>query len=215
MNILACGAHPDDIEIGMGGTIAKYSDYGYHIIAAVGGCDDEKRTLEARIAARKLKADLMNSPGGPRFDAMTVRCTVDLFDQIIKLVEPSRIYTHWINDSHQEHRIVSQAVISASRKNRCSVYMYEPMIPGGIVPYSFRFQKYVDISEFLDSKIRSIQLHRSQVEKYPGLIEAVKARATLRGFDIGVRFAEAFEVVKEIDSIENLKPHDNFMGDTD
>lgn len=215
MKILVFGAHPDDIEIGMGGTIAKYVDYGHHVTAAVGGCDDEKRTLEARIAARKLKVDLMNSPGGPRFDNMTFRAVVDLFDQIIKVIEPDRIYTHWIRDSHQEHRIVCQGVISASRRNKCSVFMYEPMIPGGIVPYSFRFQKYVDISGFLDTKIRSIQLHRSQVEKHPGLIEAVKARAALRGFDMGAEFAEAFEIVKEIDVVECLKSHDDFIGDTD
>jgi N-acetylglucosamine malate deacetylase 1 len=141
---------------------------------------------------------------------------VSLFDETLKLIEPDRIYTHWIRDSHQEHRIVCQAAISASRLNKCSVYMFEPIIPGGIVPYSFRKQVYVNLLDVhVKLKLESIQFHKSQIVKYPGLIEAIESRTKLRGFEIGTPFAETFELVKEIDSFEDLKRHDKFIGDQD
>ena len=77
--------------------------------------------------------------------------------------------------------------------------MYEQIIPGGIVPYSFRAQSFVDISEVIDTKIDAIMAHESQVAKNgEWWLFAVKGRAMYRGYQINVRYAEAFEVVKEI-----------------
>ena len=61
-------------------------------------------------------------------------------DEIIKDASPDVVYTHWNHDSHQDHFVVSNATIAATRRNICSLYMYEQIIPGGIVPYGFRAQ---------------------------------------------------------------------------
>jgi LmbE family N-acetylglucosaminyl deacetylase len=80
--------------------------------------------------------------------------------------------------------------------------MYEQTIPGGIVPGGFKAQSFVDISEFIDQKIESIRAHASQHEINGDLwFQGVRGRASYRGFQINVAFAEAFEVVKEIEVI--------------
>jgi N-acetylglucosamine malate deacetylase 1 len=50
MKILAFGAHPDDLEIGMGGTITKLISYGHEVTMVVGNCDKYGRMREAKNA---------------------------------------------------------------------------------------------------------------------------------------------------------------------
>jgi LmbE family N-acetylglucosaminyl deacetylase len=78
--------------------------------------------------------------------------------------------------------------------------MYEQTIPGGIVPGGFKAQSFVDISDFIDQKIASIQAHQSQHELNGELwLQGVKGRAMYRGYQMNVAYAEAFEVIKEIE----------------
>jgi LmbE family N-acetylglucosaminyl deacetylase len=77
--------------------------------------------------------------------------------------------------------------------------MYEQTIPGGIVTSAFRHQLFVDISHTIDQKLAAVRAHRTQVENYDRYwVDGLKGRAMARGSIIGVQFAEAFEVVKEI-----------------
>jgi len=79
------------------------------------------------------------------------------------------------------------------------VYMYEATLPGGITGHSFRAQKFVDISDTIDAKIQSLATYETQLDRYgQGWLEAVRGRAAHRGFQMGTRYAEAFQVVKEI-----------------
>jgi hypothetical protein len=117
-------------------------------------------------------------------------------------------YTHWDQDSHQDHTAVARTVIAAARKNRCSLLMYEQTIPGGVVPGGFKAQSFVDISDFIDRKTQSILIHRTQIAMNGGdwWLEGLRGRAMYRGYQINVRFAEAFEVVKEVDVHFSNKP---------
>ena len=80
--------------------------------------------------------------------------------------------------------------------------MYEQTIPGGVVPGGFKAQSFVDISEQMDRKRESILVHRTQIELNGGdwWLEGVRGRAMYRGYQMNVRYAEAFEVVKEIEA---------------
>lgn len=80
--------------------------------------------------------------------------------------------------------------------------MYEQTIPGGIVPYGFREQSFVDITEVIDVKMNSIMAHKSQA-KINGewWLYGIRGRAMSRGYQINVKYAEAFEVVKELKEI--------------
>jgi len=200
MNILAFGSHPDDIEIGMGGTLAQFSETGHNVIGYVATTPPDKtiRSSEAQNAAEILGIDIKLLDID--FDDLYFsRNIVKIIDEILSENEPDIVFTHWNKDSHQDHNALTSGIIAATRKNKCSVYMYEQTIPGGIVPYSFSAQMYIDISNGMERKIRSIQAHKSQHEKLGNLwIQGVKGRAMYRGSQINSEYAEAFEVIKEI-----------------
>lgn len=165
MKVLACGAHPDDVDVGMGGTIAKYSQKKHDVLIVVATVPNigEVRWEEAEDAAQILGAELITLGIDP--DKMVFsRELVRRFDEVVKDYSPDVIYTHWNHDSHQDHVAVANAVISSARKNSCSLYMYEQTIPGGIVPYAFRTQLFVDISDTIHVKLESIRAHKSQIE---------------------------------------------------
>ena len=203
MNVLAFGAHPDDIEVGMGGTIRRYVSEGHQVtmvVVCVPG-DKARRMEEASRAAEILGGNLIILDL-PLDKVRPDRNLVSLFDELCRETEANVVYTHWAHDSHQDHKAVSQATISAARRNLFSVYMYE-LMPSGIVSATFRAQRYVDISAHIDAKLDSIRANRSQVERIGDWwLQGVKGLAMFRGFQMGSRFAESFEVVKEIVSMD-------------
>jgi len=209
--IIVFGAHPDDGEIGVGGAIAAYAGRGHRVVMVnvrvPGGPDDavhhdrERRRGEGERAARTLGAELLTF-GLPRDAIQPNARLVTAIDQLLDDVQPTAVFTHWIGDSHPEHVALSRAVLAATRRNTCSVYMYEATIPGGISADAFRPQKFVDISDTIDTKMTSLECYETQLERYgQGWLEAIRGRAAHRGFQIGRRYAEAFEVVKDIAAI--------------
>ena len=201
MKIIILGAHPDDIEISAGGTIAKYLQKKHEVLLVVVTIpyNKEIRRKEAENGAEILGTNIKILDLDPN-EIIFSRKLVKIFDELFDDFSPDIVFTHWNNDSHQDHVAISYATIAATRQNRCSVYMYEQTIPGGIVPYGFRSQFFVDISNVIDLKIKSTLAHKSEIEgNTQEWIDGIKGRAHFRGFQIGVKYAEAFEVVKEID----------------
>ena len=201
MRVLAFGAHPDDIEIGMGGTIARHAGAGDRVVMAIAVIPNnrEVRRREAERAADVLGAELMILDLPP-LELHHTRTVIKKFDQVLDKVAPDVLYTHWNSDSHQDHVAVSMATISAARENRCALLMYEQTIPGGVVPWGFRAQSYVDITSYMPIKMESIATHKSQVRANGDLwVQGVRGRAMYRGYQVNAEYAEAFEVVKALD----------------
>jgi N-acetylglucosamine malate deacetylase 1 len=197
--IIVFGAHPDDIEIGMGGSIKKLTAAGKHVIACVGSIPNNKqlRGKEVQAAAKILGVSdvvyLYTSPHHLNFD----RKTIGKIDALLEKHRPVSLFTHSAVDSHQDHLNLTNCVLAAGRHNHFNIYMYEQAIPGGITHGMFRPQLYIDITTSIEDKIQSIQAHKSQVDKYgQGWINGVRGRAMHRGYQIKTDFAEAFEVVK-------------------
>lgn len=203
MKVIAFSPHPDDAEVLMGGTIAKYAQKGHDVLIVLVTIpnQEEKRKEEAKESAAILGARLSILDLNP-YELAFNRKLVQTFDEVIRDFPPDIIYTSWIHDSHQDHITVSKATIAAARKNDCSLYMYEQALPSGLTPYAFRAQAFVDISDTLELKIRSVLAHESQIQSFSEQwIQGIIARATFMGFQINVKYAEAFEVVKEIKEI--------------
>lgn len=206
--ILALAPHADDIEIGMGGTIARFVDLGYtvKIINLIIPCEDiygqpsdqakKLRLEETMRSAEILGVDMEVLDLDPYTFGYTREMT-KLFDGIVREFDPGHVFMTWEHDSHQDHQALAKIVNGATRKNRCSVYMYETMIPGGISSYAFRPQMFVNISEYIDQKKQSIDAYHSIFDGN-NMADAIIGRASFRGSQIGVSYAEAFEVVKEI-----------------
>ena len=128
------------------------------------------------------------------------------FDRMLREYQPSVVFTHWHGDSHPEHQATTKAVLAATRRNRCSVYMYEVTLPGGITPEAFLPQRLIDIGDTIDAKMAALNCHESQIEAYGDTwLEAIKGRSAFRGFQLGCRYAEAFQIVKDVTPIPDLR----------
>lgn len=206
--VIVFGAHPDDIEIGMAGTICRLTDSGNQVYACIAAIPDERnlRIREAQESARILGIkDVIILP----IKASQLgynRQSIGAIDAVIKQFRPHSVFTHWNEDSHQDHVNVTRCIIAATRKNNFNVYMYEQTIPGGITPAGFRAQYLIDVSKYIDRKLASIHAHASQLKRNGAWwLEGVRGRAMYRGYQIHTQFAEAFEIIK-INGDTNLFP---------
>ena len=107
---------------------------------------------------------------------------------------PNFIFCHFLDDTHQDHRNLSQATVSATRFVR-NVLFYE-----GPTTQNFSPQVFVDISTTLDHKIKALQAHHSQIEKTNiedlSIIELATSSANFRGIQGRVKYAEAFHALR-------------------
>jgi LmbE family N-acetylglucosaminyl deacetylase len=202
-SILVFGAHPDDLEIGMGGTIAKLSAMGYEVQPIIATLPNfvKSDTKEGRKTESMLSAKVMGCKP-PVFldlspDEMIFgRKFITLIDSLVSKYKPDSVFTQWYGDSHQDHQILTKSVISACR-DQDNLFMYETTIPGGITENSFRPQLFVDISETLDTKKNALECFESQFVRCGEIwIPAIIGRCSYRGYQINAKYAEAFEVVK-------------------
>ena len=203
MNVLVFSPHPDDAEVLVGGTIARCTQKGHDVLIVTVTVPNQKeiRVEESERAAAILGARLKVLDLNP-YELVFNRRLVEIFDNVLADFQPDVIYTSWIHDSHQDHVTVAQATIAAARKNRSSLYMYEQALPAGLTPFAFRAQTFVDISDTMDLKIKSVMAHESQIENFSQQwIESITAKAIFMGFRINVKYAEAFEVVKDIQKL--------------
>ena len=214
--VLVIGAHPDDCEIGVAGTIAAYSQRGYRVVAVNlrvpgsagdgdGNGEKRRRQIEGEKAAALVGAESVTL-NLSRDEIHPGVKLVSKFDEFLADLQPSVVFTHWHGDSHPEHVATTKAVLAATRKNRCSVYMYEVTLPGGLTPEPFIVQKLIDISDTIDAKMAALKCYDTQLEAYGETwLEAIKGRAAFRGFQLGCRYAEAFQIVKDVTPIPDLR----------
>ena len=199
MNILAIGAHPDDIEFGCGGSLAYLSSKNHKINlfvltkGEIGG-SGEVRKKEQENSSKLLNAKIFWS----KFSDTKIPFEKDLIDaieSIIKITKPDLIFSHFPLDSHQDHQRVGQAVITAARYSRNVLFYEVPTTTGDFTPDIF-----VNIGKFLEKKMQLLKAHKSQVyaTRVAGLsiLETAKACATFRGFQARVKFAEGFKPLR-------------------
>jgi LmbE family N-acetylglucosaminyl deacetylase len=208
MKILAIGAHIDDIELACGGTIIKavkqmhqvkmlvLSDSGYSNYDGKVLRTKEEALEEGMKAAKVIGVEDFEVLNYNTKDIPYDSKVVENIDKRISAFNPDIIFTHWPFDTHQAHKNVALSSISAARYYN-TILMYEPIAPAGRSYVGFRAQVYVDITDFIEVKKQCLKAHKSQIRKYgKEWIEAIQARAKHRGFEMGVKFAEVFEVMR-------------------
>lgn len=217
LRVLAVGAHPDDIEIRCGGTLARYAQAGHHVMMAHATNGNKGhltmppdelakvREQEARASAAIIGAELfwMNFPDAEIFyDKETRLAFVDL----IRRARPDIILTHWHEAYHPDHMITSQLVCGASYLSTV------PYVETGhpicdVVPQIYYFEvdynvdseasEYVDVTEVYETKRRMLACHKSQfdwVRENHGvdLGARMEKRDVHYGGICGVAYAERF-----------------------
>ncbi len=201
MTILAVGAHPDDIELGCGGTLASLTRLHERVVMLVmtegqrGPGGDRDRRVERLVAVRREEqeraAELLGAEviWGGLMDCEVIvnHDTIDRVTEVIDDVDPRVIVTHWGQDSHQDHRAVSSIVTAAARRHPNVLYF------GGPTSLGFVPSIYVDVTGSVDAKISAIALHKSQAQSalMPDA-EGVRALARAVGIAARVPYAEGF-----------------------
>ena len=199
MNILAIGAHPDDIEFGCGGTLLKYSEKGhkvYMLVLSKGdkGGDLEVRQKEQENSAQILRVEKLYFGNYKDTEIVQSQKLITEIEDFLKDIKPDFIFVHYFDDTHQDHRNLSDSTISATR------YIHNVLFYEGPTTQNFTPNVYVDITSALDKKFECLEAHASQVSKTNieglSIIEAAKSVAHFRGIQGRVNYAEAFNSLR-------------------
>lgn len=205
MNVLAIGAHFDDIELGCGGALSKHvadGDNVYSYVATRSGfknCQNivvrsnETAAKEGEKAMDILGVELIKG----RFNTLEVEFTDDLNLEILKIVEEKNIglvYLHWMGDIHHDHQAVARASLHSCRHVPRQLMYRSNWYQSNL---EFRGNFYIDITDFWEKKKKSIEAHESEMERTGRKwIDFFYNEAKNAGQRIGVDKAEVYEVVK-------------------
>ena len=202
MNILAVGAHPDDIEFGCFGTLAYYSDlkHSIHLIVFSSGellAAKEIREQEATESAKLIdaKIDFFRFPDA---NIKVSNLTIDKFRDRINEIKPDVMLTHHPYDNHQDHRATTQICLSSSDYfNR--ILFYE-----ATSSYDFSPNVYFKIDKQFQKKITALKIFKTQTQRPYLDIDAIKGLARYRGYQCGLygNLCEAFSCYKWIEQNE-------------
>ena len=206
MNILAIGAHFDDVELGCGGTLAKHaqnSDNVYVYVATVSGFTNQyNQTVRSNEIALAEAQEAMQILGVKelicgKFKTLDIEFVDELNIEILKIVQEKnidKVYTHWIGDIHHDHQAVAKASLHSCR-HVPRLLMYRSNWYHSTM--EFRGNFYIDITRQWDIKERAIQAHVSEMDRTgQNWIRFFKNEAENAGQRIGVVFSEVFEIVK-------------------
>ena len=227
MNILVAAAHPDDELLGCAGTIARHAAQGdrVHIVIFAEGVtsrDSDRDTAGRRGELSELEraaaeAAQMLGAHPPRFfgfpdNRMDSRAILDVtkaVEAVVAEIKPAVVYTHHGGDLNRDHRITHEAVLTACRPLPGSpirrLLAFETLSStewaSESVGPGFRPRHFVDISEHLDAKLRALDCYSGEMRQFPHprSRDAVAALAKLRGSQVGLEAAEAFDLIYDID----------------
>jgi N-acetylglucosamine malate deacetylase 1 len=218
LDVLAFGAHPDDVEIGAGGLLYKFSKQG----KKTGICDltlaelssngtVERRQQEAEEASQLLGLHTRLNLHLPDRGLRAVPEQIRLVAHTIRLYRPDIVLMPYWEDRHPDHEmcsiIVREAVFNARIRKYETADGASPAahkvnhMLGYFINSQTTPQFMVDISEEMDTKMAALAAYRSQFEKESdsvstplteGYLERIKAREYGFGQETGVAYAEGF-----------------------
>ncbi len=228
LDILVFGAHPDDAEIGMGGTIALLADNGFKVgvvdltrgeMSTRGDVNTRKKEAKraSKILGLKLR-DNLELPDG----------RLEVVDEYIKMViwqirkyKPKLVFAPYKNDRHPDHIAASNLVKTAVFHSGVGKYdtsdeneQQEPHRPVKLYYYmqAFKFEPkfIVDISNYFDKKMKSVFAYKTQFYNPrskepntfisdPKFTRYLESRSGFYGFQIGKDYGEPFYSEEEVE----------------
>jgi len=195
--VLAFGAHPDDLEVGAGGLLARLSAEGAEVTMAVVSIpnNNDVRRKEAHAGADVIDADLfiLYEEKPCRVEDIPMHELVRRFDHVVGDVRPDLVITHSAFDLHWDHGLVNRATVSALRRTPCDLlaFLSSPEMNAQSRAIG---QCFADISTSIDKKIAAIGAHQSQVAKLD--LESSRDLARAMGRISGYEYAESYEALR-------------------
>lgn len=197
--VLALAPHPDDIEIGCGGTLAEHVRRGDEVHVFVATCGEIGGEPEVRKREQEASSNILGVHqlywGGfqdtrlPEVDQPLMLA----LESMIQQVAPDVVYVNHKDDTHQDHRAMAQVALSVTR--------YVPNVLAYETPSSVDFDPklYMDIQDTLEIKLEALKAHASQVDRTHvrlSIIDIALATAHFRGVQGRLASAEGFMPVR-------------------
>jgi LmbE family N-acetylglucosaminyl deacetylase len=215
--VLAVGAHPDDLEIQCGGTLARFAKRGTVVCMAIATNGSAGHMLiapkklarirrqEATVSAAEIDATLFWLGYEDELIANDIPTRLG-FVELIRRTKPDLIITHDPQDYHPDHRVVSRLVFDASFLSSLPNIETKSLPHNGVQPLvyfdtfgglGFQPSEYVDISDTFETKRKMLACHSSQVKWLKDhdqldILNLIELQGRGRGLQCGVEFAEAF-----------------------
>jgi len=218
MNILVVSPHPDDETLGAGGTIFRMLAEGHKVywlnitgVELYGAITEEEKILVKKQVIEighfygYTEIFNLNFPT-TKLDTIESSIAISKISEIIKKVKPNWIILPDYNDAHSDHKYVFDWCFASSKVFR---FPYINKILTMEVPSETNFGRpeqpfhpnlFIDITQYINNKLMAMQIYKSELKEhpFPRSVDAIYALATLRGSMAGVKYAEAFKIIKEI-----------------
>ncbi len=195
--VLAFGAHPDDLEVGAGGLLARLSQEGAEVTMVVVSIPNntELRKREAMAGAEIIDADLfvLYEDRPCRVEDIPMHELVRRMDNIVGDVRPDLVITHSAGDLHWDHGLVNRATVSALRRTPCDLLAFLSSPEMNAQSRAFG-QCFADISKTMELKLAAMSAHSSQVAKLG--LESSRDLARAMGRISGYEYAEVYEALR-------------------
>lgn len=199
--VLCIGAHSDDIEIGCGGTILKLLDANpgiaveWVVLSAEGDREEEARSSAERFLSAASESSIRIEAFRERYFPYVGDEVKEYFDGLASQVAPDLVFSHRLEDRHQDHRITAELVENTFRDHL--ILQYEiPKYDGDLATPNV----YVELEpEILDRKIQYlVEEFRTQAGRYWFTEDTFRSMARIRGIESRAisGFAEGFHCRK-------------------
>lgn len=223
MNVLAVGCHPDDLEIGCGGTLALYAKGGHDVYMCHVANGDKGHAVilpEKLAKIRNAEAEASGAILGAKkvYNLNVPDLLVDSHDEkqvkalveVVRTVRPEVIITHSPDDYMRDHVETSLLVFNSSFSSSiphystksgpystiATLYYMDTLAGVGFLP-----EEYTDITDTIQIKLEALDKHESQLKwmkDHDGIdfLDFVRTVSKFRGLQSGVKYAEGFRLCK-------------------
>ena len=206
MNILFVGAHHDDLEVSIGGSVRRWVDEGHKVCSVIltnsqwtspdGKINSpkEKNKEECNNAAKLLGYKPYNFMACDDFKLIYDDKLVSKLLKVINKEKIDKLITIWPYDAHPTHREASKIALAASRKIPKIILV---KISWNIVPQSFNPNLFIDITNYLGVKLQALRCYKEEFERTGELWEKeIRSNASSYGIQSGFNYAEAYQIIK-------------------
>lgn len=205
--ILVLGPHTDDGEWGAGASVARWLRLGHQVWYAAFSAAEE--SVRPEFAPDVLRGEIIEASrilGIPDENLRVLNHRVryfprdrqDILEEMIRLrreINPTLVLVPSSYDTHQDHEVISQEGFRAFK--RSSILGYE--IPWNNRKTDLTYFQHVDEQD-IALKVQAIAAYKSQVFRNPKYEVFIRSLAMQRGFQVGTDYAEAFEVLRWVES---------------
>jgi LmbE family N-acetylglucosaminyl deacetylase len=207
MKVMVFSAHPDDETLGAGGTIAKHVKNGDEVKLCIATSAFEPKW--SRVAVKRAREEALNVKKilgiqhieflelpATKLDTIPKTEIIDKYKKIIYDFLPKIIYTPHICDLHNDHKVVFECVLVASRPvKECPI----KKVLAFEVLSSTEWGALSNNNLFNPNKIKALKAYKQELKTWPHprSIKAVESLARYRGASVGMEAAEAFMLIRE------------------